>query len=228
MRPLFASILFVGCVAGAPTGPGTGSDTGSNGSNSGSNEAACALPATSPDTGNLAATAAQRCNVSGSMGAAHWYRLAAALPAGAMDFIQLELWDGTGPFAGTTVHTGTFTIAGVDTDYATCGVCVRGIGHKGEADVQEYIATSGTVTVTAVGAAPSSFTASVSNIGFVQIDQTMHKPVANGCSVSVAASEISGTVVNVGAGSGGTGGGGGGGGGGGSGSGGQCPAGVGD
>jgi len=229
MRPFVAAMLMslVGCVAGAPPDQGgDGSNTGSNsGSNagSGSNAAACALPASSPDTGNLTAEAAQRCNVNGSMGAAHWYRLAAALPAGAMDFIQIELWDNTGPFVGTTVHTGTFTISGADADYATCGVCVRGIGHKGATDVQEYFATSGTVTVSAVGAAPSAFTATVSNIGFVQIDQTMHKPVASGCSASLAASEISGTVVNVG----GTGGGGGGGGGGGSGSG-QCPQGVGD
>jgi len=154
MRPFVASILFVGCVAGAPPDTGTGgSNSGSNsGSNgSGSNQAACALPASNPDTGNLSATAAQRCNVSGSMGAAHWYRLAAALPAGAMDFIQLELWDNTGPFVGTTVHTGTFTISGADADYATCGVCVRGLGDKGATDAKEYFAMSGTVNITAIG-----------------------------------------------------------------------------
>src|ERR1700710_1601817 len=125
-----ALLSLVGCVAGAPPDPGGGSNGSNSGSNGGSNEAACALPAMNPDTGSLTATAAQRCNVSGSQGAAHWYRLAAALPAGAMDFIQIELWDNTGPFVGTTVHTGTFPISGVDADYSTCGVCVRGIGHK--------------------------------------------------------------------------------------------------
>lgn len=217
---------LVGCMAGAPNDPAgdddgnTGSDMGSNG---GSDQAACALPATSPDAGSLAATAAQRCNQSGTQGTKHWYRLVAALPAGAMDFIQVELWDGSGAFTGGAVHTGTFPISGMETDYNTCGVCVRGIGHKGAADVQEYFAASGTVTVTSVGAGGTTFAASVSNIGFVQIDQTMHKAVSGGCSANVAGAQISGTVVDLG----GTGNGGGGGGGGGSGAG-QCPQGVGD
>ena len=76
---LLAAILLSGCMAGAQPDQGD-DDMGSDGSN-GSNSAACALPATNPDAGSLSATAAQRCNVSGSMGAQHWYRLAATLPA---------------------------------------------------------------------------------------------------------------------------------------------------
>src|SRR3569833_3832692 len=136
MRPFVAAMLMslVGCVAGAPPDQGgDGSNTGRNsGSNAGSgaNAAACALPASNPDTGNLSATAAQRCNVSGSMGAAHWYRLAAALPAGALDFIQVEQWDNTGPYVGTTDHTGTITNSGADAAHAHAARRVVGIGHK--------------------------------------------------------------------------------------------------
>jgi hypothetical protein len=43
-----------------------------------------------------------------SMGMQHWYRMSATLPGAPTDFIQIELYDKIGTFAGTTVHTGTF------------------------------------------------------------------------------------------------------------------------
>ena len=211
------AMLAAGCVGPAPSGGNQAVDAGttsdSNHPGDGAVAGACPLPGTTADTGTLTATAAQRCTVPGSMGQAHWFRLATTLPSGAMDYIQLELWDNTGAFAGTTVHTGTFQITGVETDYQTCGVCVRGLGDKGSTGQKEYFATSGTVTVTAVGAGGTPISATVSNIGFVEIDATMHKPVAGGCTANVARAQVDGTVTDVG----GNGGGGG-----------QCPAGVGD
>jgi hypothetical protein len=155
--------------------------------------ATCPLPANTSDTGALSATTTQKCNVAGSMGQKHWYRMAAALPSGAMDYVQLELWDGTGPFVGGTVTTGTFQITGADAAYNTCGVCVRGMGDKGAAGQKEYFATSGTVQVTAVG---TTLAATLTNIGLVEVDAN-HAPVTGGCADTVASTQVSGTVVAV-------------------------------
>jgi hypothetical protein len=156
----------------------------------------CSLPATTPDTGALAATKAQRCNVPMSMGQKHWYRLAATLPSGAMDYVQLELWDNLGAFAGGTVATGTYQITGADASYGTCGVCVRGLGDKGMPSQKEYFATSGTVVVTALGPSGQPIAATLTNIGLVEIDAT-HNPVSGGCTAAVAGSQVSGNEVDV-------------------------------
>jgi len=227
--------LLAGCVTGAmpdeggsagsgnTTGNGDGSGSGSgsgtgtgSGSGSGTTNAACPLPASTPDTGALIATKTEMCNVPGSQGAQHWYRVAATLPSGAMDYVQLDLWDNKGAFAGGTVKPGTYQITGNDATYGTCGVCVRGLGDKGSTGQKEYFATGGTVTVTAIGAAGQPLSATLSNISFVEVDATSHAPVASGCTASVAHTQMSGTLLQV------SGGGGGGGGGG------ACPTTVGD
>lgn len=177
----------------------------------------CPLAMTAADTGALAATKAQLCNVSGSMGALHWYRLAATMPGEAMDYLQVELYDQVGAFAGGAVHTGTFPI---DTDPNRCGVCVRGLGDKGTAGAKEYFASGGTVNVTAVGGNGQPISATLSDITFVEVD-TDRKPVSNGCTATLAGAQLDGTVVQVGGTGGSTGGSGGGGGG-------TCPATIGD
>lgn len=171
--------------------------------------ASCALPGPeAASSGQVTALAAQRCNVSGSMGSSHWYRLLGSLPSGAMDIIQLELWPNLGSFAGGAVHTGTFTIAGDDADYTKCGVCVRAVGKHGDTANQTlYFATAGTVTVTSFGDAPTAFTATIANATFEEVDANGAKSGA--CVTVVPSIEVSGPTVNKG----GTGGGGGGGGG---------------
>ncbi len=232
--PFVLVSLLAGCVMGtmpdeggsagngSASGSGDGSSSGSgngsgSGSGSGTTQVACPLPASTPDTGALTATKTQMCNVPGSQGAQHWYRLAATLPSGAMDYIQVDLWDNKGAFAGSTVKPGTYQITGNDAAYATCGICVRGLGDKGSAGQKEYFATGGTVTVTAVGGAGQPLSATLSNLTLAEVDSTSHAPVASGCTASVANTQVSGTVAQV------AGGGGGGGGGGGA-----CPTTVGD
>lgn len=178
----------------------------------------CPMPMTTSDAGALAATKAQMCNVTGSMGAAHWYRLAAPLPGSSTSYVQLELWDGLGAFTGGKVHTGTFTIAGADANRSTCGVCVRGIGDQGGSDATEYFAISGTVNVTAVGINGEPISAALSNISFVELDISSQKTVTDGCASALAAARIDGTVTQIGGSSGGGSGGGSG----------QCATGVGD
>jgi len=179
----------------------------------------CPMPTMTSDIGALTASKAEMCNISGSMGKSHWYKLSATLPDAPMDYVQVELWDGYGAFTGGTVKTGSFP---VDTKFGACGVCVRGIGAKGATDQKEYFATGGTVNVTAVGGSGAPIAATLSNITFAEIDTT-HKMVADGCTASVAAAQLSGTVMQIGGTGTGTGGGGGGGGGGGA-----CPTTVGD
>ena len=206
---LLIACISAGCAGEAPEDmnpdPGGGS---------------CPMPATTADAGALVASKTQMCNVPNTQGMAHWYRIAATLP-GTMNYVQVELWDKTGAFGTGTVHTGQFTIAGADADLATCGVCVRGLGDKGGANQKEYIATGGSVNVMAVGGNGAPMTVALSNISFVEVDATAHKPVASGCASTVAGAKLDGTVVQMGGG-GGSGGGGGGGGGG------MCPQTVGD
>jgi len=163
--------------------------------------AGCPLAMTMTDAGMIAAFKAQRCNVPGSGGTQKWYRLSAQLTTTG-DYVQLELWPNLGAFTGA-VTTGTFTIGGNDAAYTTCGVCGRALGDKGQAAQKEYFATSGTVNVTAVGAAGQPIAATLTNIGFVEVNGTTHDPIASGCAAALAGIQISGTVVDVGGGGGG-------------------------
>ena len=217
MRSLACIVMFLltACPGPAPSGDDQQTtdarvDTPADGA-----AVTCPLAASVADMGMVAAFKAQRCNVPGSGGTQKWYRLSAQLPTTG-DYVQLELWPNLGAFTGP-VTTGTFTITGKDAAYTTCGVCGRALGDKGQTSQKEYFATSGTVNVTAVGAAGQPLSATLTGLGFVEIDATTKDPIASGCASALAGVQISGTVVDV------TGGGGGGGGGGGA-----CPTTVGD
>ncbi len=170
----------------------------------------CPLPATMADAGDLTALKAQRCNVPGSMGAKKWFRLSATLPAGAADIVQLELWPGQGAFATTDILPGTYTITGADTADSTCGVCLRAIGDKNLPTQKFYFATAGTVDITAIGAAPAPISATITDAMFAEVDAS-NNPVASGCTASLAAVQVDGTVMDMGGMGSGSGGGGGGG-----------------
>ena len=202
------ALFFIGCSSGSDaTGPdaGAGPDGGPVG-------AQCPIAASTADLGAMAATKANMCNEPQTMGRMHWYKLATAMPGGT-DVIELGLWDGLGAFKNGTAHIGTFTIAGEDAVFSTCGVCVRAVGDKGASGSKEYFATGGTVNVTAMGTDGQQLAATLSNLTMVEVDPTTHKPVASGCAATVAGAQVSGTIVQLGGGGGGTGGGGGGGGG---------------
>ena len=187
------------------------------GPDAGTTPRTCPMPMTSADAGALSAIKSQLCNVPMSGGAQHWYRLFATLPGSTTNYVQIELYDQVGAFAGGPVKTGTFP---VDTNPQSCGVCVRGLGDKGGTDAMEYFATSGMVNVTMVGAAGTEIQATLSNVTFAEVD-TNRAVMTSGCAATLAGAQLSGTVVQVG-GTGGSGGGGGGGGGG------SCPTTVGD
>jgi hypothetical protein len=162
------------------------------------------FPMATADAGTLTALKAQRCNVSGSMGQRKWYRLSATLP-GSTDIVQLELY---------VVRVGSFP---VDTGDAQCGVCLRALGNKGETTETEYLATAGTVNITAVGIEGQPISATITGAAFGELgveDKAPNVP----CTATLASIKIDGTVMDVG----GTGGGGGVGGGG------QCATTIGD
>ncbi len=216
---------LAGCAGQSPTGSSDGTTDGTSGPDASGNPGADATPAAQcvfddvADAGTLPALKAQHCNQSGTMGLKKWYRLSATVAGTPGRIVQLELWDGLGAFAGGAVRTGTFPITGAETDYATCGVCVRAIGDKGAADAKKYFATGGSVQVTAAGAAGTPLSAVITGVTLAEVD-AMDKRVAGGCTASVAHVQIDGTSTDVGMGGGGGGGGGGGAN--------QCPAGIGD
>jgi hypothetical protein len=220
MRKVLLSLLLItGCVVGndASGGDGDGDGDGDGGGDGGAlpdgmpPSRSCALPETTANAGDLAALKAQQCNVPGTQGARKWYRVSATLP-GSMDHVQIELWDGRGVFAGGAVAPGTYPITGAELDPATCGVCVRGLGDKGDATQKEYFATSGEVQVTAIGGPGATISVTLSSATFAEIDDAK-AVVPGGCSATVSRVKLDGTVVAV------TGGGGGGSG---------CPATIGD
>ena len=206
---LAGSVALLGCSGDGVDQPGTPDAPGGTDA-----AAACPLDASIADLGTLSALKAQRCNVAGSMGTRKWYRLSATLP-GTSDVVQLELYDQAGAFSGSTVHTGSFPI---ETDFATCGVCLRALGDKGTATAKEYFGTGGMVNITAIGANGASISATITDATLGQVDAN-HALVSGGCTATIASVQIDGTVMDVG----GSGGGGGGGGGTGS-----CPTTVGD
>lgn len=214
------ALVLVGCAApSSDTGgdDGVTPDAPSMTTPDGSPGATCPLAAAMGDAGSLSALKSQRCNVPGTMGTKKWYRLSATLPGAPTDIVQLELWDGQGVFAGTTVKTGTYQITGAELAYGTCGVCLRAAGDKGTAGAKTYFATGGTVEVTSVGAAGTALTAKITNATFAEVNSTNAK-VPGGCTTALAGVTVSGTIVDVG----------GGGGGGGTGGGASCPSTVGD
>jgi hypothetical protein len=221
--------LAAACTGGGGSGGGGDDDTiepdaavgGGSADATQEQLGACgAMPDMISDT-TLPAFKAQRCNVPGTSGTKKWFRLSAQLP-GSQDFVQLELWPETGAYSGA-VTTGTFTIAGADLVYETCGVCARGMGDKGDPAQKEYFSQNGSVNVTSIGAAGQTLSATLSNVGLVVVDFA-HRPISGGCTTTVQNLTISGTIVDVGGGGSGGGGGGGGGGAGG----GSCELGVGD
>src|SRR5215510_678999 len=126
-------VLLIACVFAGCAGPAPGGGDDDMQPDAGIVGRTCPMAMTTADTGALTSLRAQMCNVPGSTGLAHWYRLSAALPGAPGDYVQVELWDNLGAFTGGTVHAGNFTITGNDADRSKCGVCVRAIGEKGAA-----------------------------------------------------------------------------------------------
>lgn len=139
------------------------------------------------------ATAAQKANPmppEGNPDAKSLQLLGTAANGTKPDMIAIELWDGYGAFMDGDATTGTFTIEGMDTAVATCGVCIYIYADATLADgaivdsEKDYIATGGSLTVDSIA---GNFTGSVSGLTFTEIDQTDENGAAlpGGCETAV-------------------------------------------
>ena len=116
------------------------------------------------------------------------------------DLIAIELWDGYGAFMDGDATTGEFTIEGMDTAVATCGVCIYIYADATLADgaivdsEKDYIATGGTLTVDSIS---GNFTGSASNLTFTEIDQTDENGAAlpGGCTTAVPSATFDVTIT---------------------------------
>lgn len=97
------------------------------------------------------------------------------------DTLFFKLISGAGAFFGG-VRAGTFTLAGADAGFATCGLCVNVVADivAGQGPTKFYQATGGEVTLTSA-AAP--YAGSVSNLAFVEVDLSGN--VVPGCTTRV-------------------------------------------
>ena len=125
-------------------------------------------------------------------------QLEAAQPT---DLLRIQLYAGYGAFAGRAIVPGTYQITGDELDFATCGVCVMlATNVTAMAYDDDYMATSGTVTITAAGTAVGGMLAgSLSNIQFhhVMIDpQTgATTQAADTCTSAMSNATFSGTLA---------------------------------
>jgi hypothetical protein len=100
------------------------------------------------------------------------------------DHLVIDLWDGYGAFSGG-FRTGTFTLAGAETSWEECGVCVRVEADYdgGLSFTDHYMATGGTVNLTSIN---GRITGSITNVTFRHIVVNMGPPEtsmphADGC-----------------------------------------------
>ena len=207
MRTLL--LVSLGIAAACTTGqapPGDDSadnpDGGGGGGPDSGGSATCKVPPSTGDLGAMTPGATEQRNQPGSQGTRKLYRTYVDVGG---DRFQIELWDQTGAFAGTTVHTGTFPLTGADADWNQCGVCAIAVGDT----TQPFIGTAGSVTVTAVGGPGTTLAVSMDGVTFSEVDPTTFALESGGCSGTLAGVDLSGTIVFVDGGGGGGGGGGG-------------------
>jgi hypothetical protein len=108
-------------------------------------------------------------------------------PPGKDDFF-MKLVPGKGVFAGG-VAAGTYTLAGVDTNFINCGLCTNLIADiiPASGPSKFYFTDSGTVTLTSV---TPPIAGSAQNLHFVETDLN-GTPVAGGCTASIASVSFS-------------------------------------
>ena len=94
------------------------------------------------------------------------------------DAFFIKLVTGKGVFAGG-LATGTFSIAGVDTNYNNCGLCVHIIADiiSGTGPSKFYFADAGSVTLTST----SPIAGTASNIWLTEVDIASGTKIPNGC-----------------------------------------------
>lgn len=98
------------------------------------------------------------------------------------DSLFFKLISGAGVFS-QGLRTGTFSIAGVDSGFTSCGLCVNIVADvvPGQGATKFYQATAGEVTLTSV---TPPLAGSVSNLTFVEVDLAGN--VLPGCTTKIS------------------------------------------
>jgi hypothetical protein len=178
-----ASMSFLFAVIAACSGSGDGDDTGAV-------DAAPVIDAVArtctvvSDLGQLGARDGTPA-ASGAAGARILsVSMTVASDAATRDVVFVQLKGGKGAFAGRDPGPGTYTLAGPELDYNTCGVCVTVIGDivAGQGPTQFYFQRAGTVTITQ---AQSSLAGSIANMEFLELDLGTEELVRDGCETQV-------------------------------------------
>lgn len=120
----------------------------------------------------------------------------APLEAGSpFDELELDLFAGFGAFSNGFV-TGTFPITGDELNWSTCGLCVFVNTNRTDPMTYEddYLATGGTVTITAIN---GTLTGSVSNLTFehVTLSQEGSTPAGDSCTTAVAGATFTAPIM---------------------------------
>lgn len=162
----------------------------------------CGVATMQGDLGTLAGTAQAAIQQGTTNQTVRW--ISAPIPATAMDarpdYVQVELWDGYGPFAQGVAQPGTYTIAGNNADYRTCGVCVvifADVDVMTDNATRLLVASSGSVVVRAAGsAAGQMLDVDVTAVSFVEADLETSAPVANppDCASPIAHVALASTI----------------------------------
>src|SRR5690606_19552964 len=109
------------------------------------------------------------------------------------DILLLELYPGSGVFSGG-LKPGTYTLAGDELQYATCGACVRIFGDyvTGVGATEVYMATGGKLTLTSVS---GQLTGALSDVTFTHVTINTSTwestPVGDGCNSAISTATFS-------------------------------------
>ena len=154
--------------------------------------ASCVAAATYPDT--LFAADDQSGGVdSDAFGLRYWYWMGAMGAEAESVVLEVQLYPGYGAFAADAApRAGTFPIAGDETTYLTCGVCVllyadlvRDASGAIISANEFYLADGGSVTIDRVDVGPGApdvrITGSFASLTFNEIDSFTAEPLLGGC-----------------------------------------------
>ena len=109
------------------------------------------------------------------------------------DVAVIQLYKGFGAFAAGEIAPGTYPIAGDETQYATCGVCVLVVPLE-DADAP-YLAQAGAVTITSI---TPNLAGSVADVALVHVeldDEQVSTPAEDGCATAITAATFDAVVV---------------------------------
>jgi hypothetical protein len=129
---------------------------------------------------------------------------ASIAPGPMVDVVSIQLWPGLGAFAGGLAP-GTYPIAGVETDFYSCGACAMVVADfdlVNNTFEQQLMASSGTLQIDMVSTTVGQMvTGSLTNARFREVtlnDQTQTQTdVAAGCTTEIDSVSFAATIQDL-------------------------------